>query len=317
MERCLTKTRLRKLGTLLLTTVFISTCALLVMLSLHDYPSTNINLEHIYDPHILKNHATSPPNATTSQTAQPRILLVSALFPLPKSKHTHEEYAQWLSQFLGSITTDIYFYTTPEMAPVVRAARGDKLPITIDTRYVSPFDIPPLKGKEDAYIKIHELDREKFRHNPSLYAIWNAKPWLTDFAVKTLAKQYDYIFWNDAGSFRMQHVYTEWPNPGRVEQVWTRGVELTGTRKEDLLFFPITGLFSRSARYWKEADGPVDRDISEGMYTTAVYGSKITISIQVHSSAAHHPRSPGGPAHSMPTMTITSPWESSSGRTKL
>jgi hypothetical protein len=86
---------------------------------------------------------------------------------------------------------------------------------------------------------------------------------------------YDYAFWNDAGSFRDEHVYTKWPDPNRVEEVWNLGservVEVAGDAmlsrdqiKKDLLFFPFTGMFDRTRRYWREDDGPVDVDISEG-----------------------------------------------------
>lgn len=55
----------------------------------------------------------------------PPILLVSAFYPLAKSKHTHDEYRSWLAQFLGHVDSDVYFFTTPELAPLVRTARAN------------------------------------------------------------------------------------------------------------------------------------------------------------------------------------------------
>ncbi|KAJ3516759.1 hypothetical protein NLJ89_g918 [Agrocybe chaxingu] len=210
------------------------------------------------------------------------------MFPLPKSKHSTEDYASWLREFLGPITTDIYFFTTPEFAPTVRSARGHGLPITVDTTYSSAFDIPPLKGLEELYRKMHALDRERSIHSPDLYAIWNAKPFLLDRAVKKLAEKqqiYIYAFWNDAGSFRTTHRYKEWPNPRRVEQIWKQGSQLAGTPEEDLLFFPLCALPGVSMRYWKEDMGPVDYGVSEGSFFG---GSPQTVSWWSRTYYAYH-----------------------------
>ena len=208
----------------------------------------------------------------SSPSREPKILLVSAFFPLEQSKHPQKDYAIWLSRFIGSITTPIYFYTTPSFATVILAQRGPH-PIHINTSFTSPFDIPPLQGLENNYTHLHSLDREAFRHNPELYAVWNAKPWLLDKAVRQLmseGNEYDFAFWSDAGSLRSEHHYSEWPDPKRVEDVWQAGfscVKAAGgakLRKVDLLFFPVRGTFSWSRRYWHEDDGPVDAEISEG-----------------------------------------------------
>ncbi|KAJ6620792.1 hypothetical protein B0H10DRAFT_1875677 [Mycena sp. CBHHK59/15] len=197
-----------------------------------------------------------------------KILLVTGFFPLAKSKHTMPEYEWWLSQFLQHVTTDVYFYAPTEMEALVRKCRGD-LPITIDTIFSSPFDIPPLNTTKDQYHSMHKQDRERARHSPELYAVWNAKPYFLDEAVKALSregKEYDYAFWNDAGSFRGEHKYTGWPNPKRVEEIWEEGSALTGEKKEDLLFFPIAGMPHPSLKFWVQDMGPVDNEISEGSF---------------------------------------------------
>ncbi|KAF7365368.1 hypothetical protein MVEN_00409000 [Mycena venus] len=198
----------------------------------------------------------------------PKILLVSAFFPLSKSKHTMAEYEWWLSQFLQHVTTDIYFYAPAEMESLIQKCRGD-LPITIDTTYSTPFEIPPLSIYQEHYGKMHALDRERFRHSPELYAVWNAKPFLLDSGVQNLGragKEYDYAFWNDAGSFRSAHDYKRWPDPARVRELWEEGSTLSGEKPEDLLFFPIAGMPHPSMRYWVQDHGPVDSEFSEGSF---------------------------------------------------
>jgi hypothetical protein len=199
-----------------------------------------------------------------------RVLIVSAMFPLAKSKHSKKDYENWLSRFLGAITTDIYMYTTPELEDTLRHVRGD-LPITIDTTYSSPFEIPPLRGVEETYIRMNDMDEEKWHHSPELYAVWNAKPYLLKTAVRNLkakGRTYDYSFWNDAGSFRRKHGYTDWPNPGRVEQIWEEGSRLTGTKKEDLMFMPIFQLPDEKLEDWQEEMGPIANSVqfSEGVF---------------------------------------------------
>jgi len=227
-------------------------------LTIVQYPYTTALLEEIYDP-----------PSVNPEEHQPKILLVAAYFPLPKSKHSADDYNYWLREFLGPITTDIYFFTTPEHEEKIRDSRGHGLPIVIDTTYSTAFDVPPLKGFKENYTAMYNLDREKNIHNPELYAIWNAKPFLLEAGLKNMArhgKTYDYAFWNDAGSIRGRHVYKDWPDPARVERVWRMGEELTGVRKEDLLFFPLIGIHTRPFRRWEEDWGPVDTylGVSEG-----------------------------------------------------
>ncbi|KDQ56267.1 hypothetical protein JAAARDRAFT_59169 [Jaapia argillacea MUCL 33604] len=205
-------------------------------------------------------HATSTSNTT--------ILLVSAFYPLSKSKHTMSDYSAWLSRFLGPIQTEIYFFTPPSMAPLIAELRGS-LPITINTSYSSLFDIPPLQGLETAYEEMHKVDREKHRHSPELYAIWASKPFFLSEGLKNLqgeGKEYAYAFWNDAGSFREEHAYVDWPYPKRVEDIWEEGSAKSGTPKEDLLFFPMWEAPHDSMRYWTESMGPIDNEFSEGSF---------------------------------------------------
>lgn len=202
-------------------------------------------------------------------STSPDILLVSAFFPLAKSKHSISEYEYWISRFLTPIDTPMYFFTSPEMEPMVRRLRGG-LPITINTKYSTPFDVPPLKGLEVEYARMHLKDREREIHSPELYAAWNVKAHLLAEGVANAradGKVYDYAFWDDAGSFRGNHVYTKWPNGHRVAEVFQVGSELSGTEKEDLIFYAISSAPRPSLGGWVESDGPLDtmsQDFSQG-----------------------------------------------------
>lgn len=257
---------------------------------------------------------TIPFESTPSQERNgTRILLVSAMFPLSKSKHTAEDYAHWLGRFLGVITTDIYMYTTPGLADTLANLRGS-LPITIDTSYSSPFEVPPLIGLKETYTEMNNIDKEKWHHSPELYAVWNAKPFLLQTALRNLEEKgihYDYAFWNDGGSFRRNHVYQDWPDPARIGQVWRQASELMGKDKEDLLFFPIFQLPEEKFSNWEEGMGPIANPVktsfSEGSFfflsRFLLYSKSLLFTFtQVHSLVDLNPQSNGSLVFSMLTM---------------
>ncbi|KAK7444768.1 hypothetical protein VKT23_015085 [Stygiomarasmius scandens] len=219
---------------------------------------------------VLRLYTSEPSLRSTSSHQgshkdQEKILLVSALFPLAKSKHSPEDYASWLSRFLGSVKTDIYFFTTPEIEPMVTRLRGD-LPIIINTTYSSPYEIPPLKGLQRQYELMHETDREKSYHAPDLYAVWNGKAFYLDEGLRNSQKKYEYAFWTDAGAFRNDHAYEYWPNYQRVEELWDEGSKMSGLQKHELFFIPTFWAPGSDRRDWKEDMGPVDIDFSEGSF---------------------------------------------------
>ncbi len=218
---------------------------------------------------------------STSTSSEPRILLVSALFPLKNSKHSQSDYEAWLKRFLGQISTDVYFFAPPESSDLISSARPSSFPMTLNTTFSSPFDVPPLRGLQSNYTLMHSQDREKHRHSPELYAVWNAKAYFLSEAINNAnksGKTYDYVFWNDAGSFRDDHWYTAWPDPRRVTQVFEQGARKSGEKKEDLIFFPVAGMPYWSQRYWKEDQGPVDVDFSEGGFVFATLSAHILTS---------------------------------------
>ena len=247
-----------------------------------------------------------------------RILLVSSLFHIPKAKHSNEDYNKWLKRFLGPVTTEVYFYTSLDLVPTVQSARGEGLPIIFDTTYNTTFDVPPLKNQKDWYNEMHALDRENSFHTPELYSIWNAKPFFVDNAIRVMAsrgKTYDYVFWNDCGSFREDNIYKDWPDLSRVNEIWQEGSKLSGTKAEDLLFFPIQGP-PYKAKDWNEDMGPIDEDVSEGK-AFFFFPRADSHSRQVHSLVVPPVQWLGGHVHSTLITTTTSANASSSGKIRL
>lgn len=160
-------------------------------------------------------------------------------------------------------------YTSKSFAPTVKQLRGS-LPIKINTQFETPFGVPPLQGLEETYAKQHDaLDPEKARHNPALYATWNAKAWLLQHAAENYASnRTEWFFWSDAGALRETHTFANWPDAERVKDVFARASKESDTLLGDMFFIPIwdAPASSKKTRTWKESDGPLDLyKMSEGV----------------------------------------------------
>ncbi|KAG6917244.1 hypothetical protein DXG01_003276 [Tephrocybe rancida] len=207
-------------------------------------------------------------SSTAVKSKIPRILLVSALFPLEHAKHSHDDYTSWLQNFLGpdGVQCDIFFYTTPVLEPLIRSLGSSthtSYNLTINATYRTPFAVPPLADYKDKYARMHAWDRERAIHSPELYAVWNSKPWLLEHALVGHDDTYDYAFWVDAGSFRAAHPFRTWPDPARVEEVFSNRKE---GESKDRVLFPLYKLPGRREFPWRVEKGPLDMDFSEGSF---------------------------------------------------
>ncbi len=203
------------------------------------------------------------PKWTLNGTSE--ILLVSTFFPLTQSSHAMRESINWLTLFLGHISTDVYLFTTPEAADLVQSVRGPR-PIVINTTFSTPLDIAPLRGKEDAYGEM--VRRHKGKSLPSLdeYASLVGKPFFLAEALRNVNSElrYKYAFWVDSSAFKTQHVFSNWPDLKRIGQVWEEGRKESGSKPEDLLFLPMNKLPHASMAVWSENFGPIRNEFSQG-----------------------------------------------------
>ncbi|KAK0214333.1 hypothetical protein IW262DRAFT_1514398 [Armillaria fumosa] len=203
-----------------------------------------------------------PASNTSNSTSLPKVLLVSAFYPISTSIYRASEYREWLSVFLGQTTTDIYLFTSPGMEEIVLDLRGAR-PITVNTTYTSPFSIPPLRGRIDKYVEMHSLDRQPGDHSAELYAMRNSKPFFVYEAMRNLSAEYDYAFWIDVGSWELDYGNIAWP-----DAMTTQEVLATGQEPRDRLFFPIHALPHTTMKYWGDQLGPIDNDFSQSRSPT-------------------------------------------------
>ena len=199
---------------------------------------------------------------------KPQVLLVSAFYPLAKSKHTHAEYTEWMTLYLSKVKTHIYFFAPPEIEGMVRKLRGN-LPMTLNTTFATPFDIPPLQGMEGRYADMNKVDPENAYHSPELYAVWSSKAYFLREGLLNMQSAgmiVEYAFWNDAGTLRQQQDFSDWPALERVDEIFTEGAELSGMHKDELLFMPMWDVPKEDLRNWTPLEGPKEYGgaISEG-----------------------------------------------------
>ena len=233
------------------------------------------------------------------------VLLVSAFFPLNHTHHPDQAYEKWIGNFLRTIQTPIYFFTPPEFSPLVRKQRGS-LPITINSSYTDPFDVPPVQGLHDVYYKMHRQNKDRRGEGAGLYALKTAKPWLLTEAVKNYerrlpsgSKPIEYAFWVDIRSFRDGLVVHDWPNVERVKEVFKEGAEAAGRSENELVFFPMNDVPNLTMQWWEEDMGPFYRNFAQGTSLRSnIHVFRQTnggwFFIQHLSLAEHRTRSSGG-----------------------
>jgi len=209
--------------------------------------------------------------STDPATYASEVLLVSAFFPLNHTHRSGKEHEKWLGNFLDTIQTPIYIFTPPEIAPLVKKQRGS-LPITINSSYVDPFDVPPVRGLYDAYHKMRRQSKDRKGEEPGLYALRTSKPWFLSEAVKnyesrlaTGSKSIGYAFWVDIGSLQDGLKVHDWPNVERVKEVLKEGAEATRRSEDELMFFPMSDVPNLTMQWWKEEMGPFYKNFAQGV----------------------------------------------------
>jgi len=273
-------------------------------------------------------HGDAGPISTDLTTYTGEVLLVSAFFPLNHTRHPDQVYERWIGNFLRTVRTPIYFFTPPGIEPLVRKQRGS-LPITINSSYADPFDVPPVEGLYEDYYKMHRQNKDRRAEEPGLYALRTTKPWFLTEAVKNYerglppgSKSIGYAFWVDIGSFQDGLKVHDWPNVGRVKEVFREGAEATRRSEDELVFFPMNDVPNLTMQWWKEDMGPFYTIFAQGTsFLVPGPGFRQTderwFFAQHPSLAEHRRRSSGGSRCTWSTTTTgSSKWGRSLDRTE-
>lgn len=124
------------------------------------------------------------------------MLLVTAYYPLLKSKHSHDTYTEWIKHFFRSVKCDILCFCPKEMEKQMNIFKTKRT--TIIFRSFNSFDMMSER-QMSVWREFNNIDPETY-HSPELYAIWAAKQEFVLEAIKLVSS--DIYVWCDIGCFR-------------------------------------------------------------------------------------------------------------------
>ena len=126
--------------------------------------------------------------------------LVTCYFQLGKAKHSHNNYLQWIDNFLSNVKTPIIIFCDPESEEMIREKRKPyieqthiiviKLEDFYTSRYLSVF--------RNNYLQ----DFEKDKHSVELYMVWAEKTEFLKKAMELNIFKSEFYVWIDIGAFR-------------------------------------------------------------------------------------------------------------------
>ena len=126
--------------------------------------------------------------------------LVTAFYPLSKSKHTLRNYMNWASIFFKCVTVPVICYCDATIHPSLKKYAGPNVTFQVRPLESWTYASKEWMSKWEAY---WHTDREKEKHCPELYAIWASK---ISFILDAIQKHdSDAYIWCDIGAWRTPH----------------------------------------------------------------------------------------------------------------
>lgn len=130
--------------------------------------------------------------------------IVTAYYPLQKSKYSHKHYERWLSLFLQSCAGHMVIFTDEATAPFLtqqRSAHKDRTRVVVLERdqWTATIQFP-----KSFWEKQHMMDPEKTIHSPELYKVWYEKKEFVKRAIQMNPWNHTDFVWCDAGICRSE-----------------------------------------------------------------------------------------------------------------
>ena len=122
--------------------------------------------------------------------------VVSAFYPLSKSKHGVAKFLEWIKQFCR-IPCNLVVFTDADSASAIREARGP-LPLHLIERPFDSFEMTSPTMME-FWKRHHAIDVEKSIHSPELYAVWAMKQELVRIVIAENPFHSSWFVWCDIG----------------------------------------------------------------------------------------------------------------------
>lgn len=130
--------------------------------------------------------------------------VVSAYYPLQKSKYTYDHYNKWLRLFLTNCEAHMVIFTNAETAPFLESCRSNfptktKVVILEPNEWTATTQFPA-----DFWENQHAIDKESNIHSPELYKVWFEKKEFVKRAIEMNPWNHTDFVWCDAGICRSE-----------------------------------------------------------------------------------------------------------------
>jgi hypothetical protein len=138
--------------------------------------------------------------------------VVSAFYPLSKSKHGVVKYLEWIKNFCV-IPCSLVIFTDTDSSAHIREARGS-LPLHIIERPFNSYEMTS-PSRMEFWQRHHLIDPEKNIHTPELYAVWALKQECVREAIHMNPFNSSWFVWCDIGIQResaLQKFYETFPS---------------------------------------------------------------------------------------------------------
>jgi hypothetical protein len=123
--------------------------------------------------------------------------VVTAYYPLTKSKHSTNDYRSWYTNFFQAVTAPTICFCPKEMEAEFLSLAGHN--VTLVVREFDSFKMMSAEQMEKWRVW-HPMDPERHIHSPELYAIWAAKQ---EFVLEAMnMMDCETYVWCDIGCFR-------------------------------------------------------------------------------------------------------------------
>lgn len=199
--------------------------------------------------------------------------IVTAYYPFPKSKHSLDEYKQWMENLLSYTQNPMVIYTSKQMSPFIQQLRNQQsatvckanescFPTVIINDFETPWEIPPIQSVKDKLYSQKDIDPEKGIHSPDLYAVWNAKAWMVENVAIQNPFNTRFFFWIDVGAYRSTgYRFGSWPDREKIGQIFDK--QHSRSLLLGLIHSPSPKLCTQRH---KIEDGPIVQDLIEGTF---------------------------------------------------
>jgi len=120
-----------------------------------------------------------------------------------KSKHSPEEYDEWLTNFLSNIECNLVIFTSPDLKDYLLDKRPDHLKSKTHIICEEIHELELAKKYENYWDYQYSIDNQQScGRTKECYILWNSKLWFLKKAIELNIFQSDKYVWTDIGCFR-------------------------------------------------------------------------------------------------------------------